>query len=81
MAGGIGIQTGRFNADRAILILLPAQFQFLPFPGFGNIANGQIRQPVLPVELAAKVVGRYQQEAKTEDPMESAYLSKAEHLD
>ena len=36
---------------------------------------------LLPVELAAKVVGRYQQEAKTEDPMESAYLSKAEHLD
>ena len=36
---------------------------------------------LLPVELAAKVVGRYQQEAKTADPMESAYVSRAEHLD
>ena len=36
---------------------------------------------LLPVELAAKVVGRYQQEAKTADPMDSAYVSRAEHLD
>ena len=36
---------------------------------------------LLPVELAAKVVGRYQQEAKTADPRESAYISKVEELD
>jgi iron only hydrogenase large subunit-like protein len=36
---------------------------------------------LLPVELATKVVGRYQQEAKTDDPRESAYVDKVEHLD
>ena len=36
---------------------------------------------LLPVDLAAKVVGRYQGEAKTADPRESSYLSKVEELD
>ena len=36
---------------------------------------------LLPVDLAAKVVGRYQSEAKTADPRESAYVSKVEELD
>ncbi len=36
---------------------------------------------LLPVELAAKVVGRYQQEANTADPRESAYITKVEELD
>ena len=36
---------------------------------------------LLPVELATKVVGRYQQEANTADPRESAYISKVEELD
>ncbi len=36
---------------------------------------------LLPVELATKVVGRYQQEAATADPRESAYISKVEELD
>ena len=36
---------------------------------------------LLPVDLATKVVGRYQSEAKTADPRESAYVDKAEHLD
>ena len=36
---------------------------------------------LLPVDLAAKVVGRYQNEANTDDPRESAYIDKVEHLD
>ena len=36
---------------------------------------------LLPVELAAKVVGRYQQEADTDDPHKSAYLDRVEQLD
>jgi iron only hydrogenase large subunit-like protein len=36
---------------------------------------------LLPVELATKVVGRYQNEATTDDPRESAYVDKVEHLD
>ena len=36
---------------------------------------------LLPVELATKVVGRYQQEASTADPRESAYISQMEELD
>ncbi len=36
---------------------------------------------LLPVDLATKVVGRYQQEASTADPRESAYISKVEELD
>ena len=36
---------------------------------------------LLPVELATKVVGRYQQEAGTDDPRQSAYISKVEELD
>ena len=36
---------------------------------------------LLPVDLAAKVVGRYQQEAKTESPMESAYRDRGHELD
>ena len=36
---------------------------------------------LLPVDLAAKVVGRYQSEARTESPMESPYRDRAENLD
>ncbi len=36
---------------------------------------------LLPVDLATKVVGRYQQEAGTDDPRKSAYISKVEELD
>ena len=36
---------------------------------------------LLPVDLAGKVVGRYQQEADTESPLESPYRDKAESLD
>ena len=36
---------------------------------------------LLPVELAAKVVGRYQSEARTESPLESPYRDRAENLD
>ena len=36
---------------------------------------------LLPVDLATKVVGRYQGEASTDDPRESAYIDKAEYLD
>jgi len=36
---------------------------------------------LLPVELAAKVVGRYQSEAETESPLESPYRDRAETLD
>ena len=36
---------------------------------------------LLPVELAAKVVGRYQNEAKTTSPLESAYRDKGHTLD
>ncbi len=36
---------------------------------------------LLPVDLASKVVGRYQQEADTESPLESPYRDKAETLD
>ena len=36
---------------------------------------------LLPVELAANVVGRYQKEADTESPLESPYRDKAESLD
>ncbi len=36
---------------------------------------------LLPVELAANVVGRYQKEADTESPLESKYRDKAESLD
>ena len=36
---------------------------------------------LLPVELAAAVVGRYQKEADMESPMESAYLEQSENLD
>ncbi len=36
---------------------------------------------LLPVELAGKVVGRYQQEADTESPLESPYRDHAESLD
>ena len=36
---------------------------------------------LLPVDLAAKVVGRYQSEAKTESPMESAYRDRGHELD
>ena len=36
---------------------------------------------LLPVDLATKVVGRYQQEASKESPMESAYSDRGEHLD
>ena len=36
---------------------------------------------LLPVELASKVVGRYQSEADTESPLESPYRDKAESLD
>ena len=36
---------------------------------------------LLPVELAATVVGRYQKEADTESPLESPYRDKAETLD
>ncbi len=35
---------------------------------------------LLPVELAANVVGRYQKEADTESPLESPYRNQAEHL-
>ena len=36
---------------------------------------------LLPVDLATKVVGRYQSEARTESPMESPYRDRAENLD
>ena len=36
---------------------------------------------LLPVELAATVVGRYQKEAQTESPMESPYRDRGETLD
>ena len=36
---------------------------------------------LLPVDLAAKVVGRYQTEADTTSPLESAYRHEGEHLD
>ena len=36
---------------------------------------------LLPVELAAKVVGNYQGDAKTHSPMESAYRDKVHELD
>ena len=36
---------------------------------------------LLPVDLAAKVVGRYQSEAKTESPLESAYRDRGHELD
>ena len=36
---------------------------------------------LLPVELAATVVGRYQKEANAESPMESAYRDRGETLD
>ena len=36
---------------------------------------------LLPVELAANVVGRYQKEADAESPLESAYRDKGETLD
>ncbi len=36
---------------------------------------------LLPVELAAKVVGRYQSEADAESPMQSAYRDRGESLD
>ena len=36
---------------------------------------------LLPVELAANVVGRYQKEADTESPLESAYRDRGESLD
>ena len=36
---------------------------------------------LLPVDLATKVVGRYQSEASTDDPRQSAYISKVEELD
>jgi len=36
---------------------------------------------LLPVDLATKVVGRYQQEATAESPMESSYISKVKELD
>ena len=36
---------------------------------------------LLPVDLAAKVVGRYQSEAETESPLESPYRDRGESLD
>lgn len=36
---------------------------------------------LLPVDLAAKVVGKYQSEAETASPLESAYRDEGEHLD
>ena len=36
---------------------------------------------LLPVELASKVVGNYQGDAKTHSPMESAYRDKVHELD
>ena len=36
---------------------------------------------LLPVDLASKVVGRYQGEANTDSPLQSAYRDKAETLD
>ena len=36
---------------------------------------------LLPVDLAAKVVGRYQSEASAASPLESAYRDEGEHLD
>ena len=36
---------------------------------------------LLPVDLAAKVVGRYQSEAQTGSPMESPYRDRGETLD
>ena len=36
---------------------------------------------LLPVDLAANVVGRYQKEANTESPLESAYRDVGHELD
>ena len=36
---------------------------------------------LLPVELAANVVGRYQKEADTESPLDSPYRNQAEELE
>ena len=36
---------------------------------------------LLPVDLAAKVVGKYQSEATTDSPMESPYRDRGEDLD
>ena len=36
---------------------------------------------LLPVDLAAKVVGRYQGEADTTSPLESPYRDRGEDLD
>jgi len=36
---------------------------------------------LLPVDLAAKVVGKYQSEASAASPLESAYRDEGEHLD
>ena len=36
---------------------------------------------LLPVDLAAKVVGRYQSEAQTDSPTESPYRDRGETLD
>ena len=36
---------------------------------------------ILPVDLAAKVVGRYQSEAKSASPLESPYRDEGEKLD
>jgi iron only hydrogenase large subunit-like protein len=36
---------------------------------------------LLPVDLAAKVVGRYQSDADAESPLQSAYRDRGESLD
>jgi iron only hydrogenase large subunit-like protein len=36
---------------------------------------------LLPVDLASKVVGRYQNEADAESPLESAYRDRGHELD
>jgi hypothetical protein len=36
---------------------------------------------LLPVELAARVVGNYQKEADTESPLESAYRDQGKSLE
>jgi iron only hydrogenase large subunit-like protein len=36
---------------------------------------------LLPVDLAAKVVGRYQSEADSDSPLQSAYCDRGEDLD
>ena len=36
---------------------------------------------LLPVDLAAKVVGRYQSEADSDSPLQSAYCDRGEELD